>query len=222
MIGYTKKHNLEGTLKAFTRVNPSDELSVICQQNGKYDILEYDELLNRNLSDKKDANGKLVYNLANMENYILRTKNLLRLASNVDDLNKLYQKNFKKIAAYDEEEEKTVEPDQANGYKFELAIGKYFQMCNQDKLKILLVDQKDEYACLKTDEDVDECKAAIFRLSQKYIDKTNFKQKFKGKKVEINFTKTLGENDHNSRSYTKKLDEYLINLDKNKSEVYID
>ena len=86
MIGYTKKHNLEGTLKAFTRMNPSDELSVICQQNGKYDILEYDELLNRNLSDKRDANGNLVYNLADMENYILRTKNLLKLASNMDDL----------------------------------------------------------------------------------------------------------------------------------------
>lgn len=165
MIGYTKKHNLEGSLKAFTRVNPSDELSVICQTNDKYDILEYDELLNKNLSDKRDANGNLVYNLANMENYILKTKILLKLASNMDDLNKLYQKSFKKIPTYDEEEEKTVEPESANGYKFELAIGKYFQMCDQKKLKILLVEQKDEYACLKTDEDVDECKDAIFRLS---------------------------------------------------------
>lgn len=95
-------------------------------------------------------------------------------------------------------------------------------MCKQDKLKILLVDQKDEYACLKTDEDVDECKDAIFRLSQKYVDNTNFKQKFKGKRIEINLVKTLGENDLNSKGYTQKLDDYLINLDKNKSEVYIE
>ena len=201
MIGYTKKHNLEGTLKAFNRVNPSDELSVLCQTNDKFDILEYDELLNKNLSDKRDANGNLVYNLANMENYLLKSKNLLKLASNVEDLNKLYQKSFKKIPTYDEEEEKTVEPETANGYKFELAIGKYFQMCNQEKIKILLVDQKDEYACLKTDEDVDECKDAIFRLSQKYIDNTNQKQKFKGKKVEVNFLRTLGGDDLNSKGY---------------------
>jgi hypothetical protein len=50
----------------------------------------------------------LVYNLADMHDYLLKTDTLLKICSDISDLNKMYRKSFKKIETYDEEEECTV------------------------------------------------------------------------------------------------------------------
>ena len=60
--------------------------------------------------------NKFVYNLADMQEYLLKSDVLLRICADIQDLNKLYRKSFKKIETYDEEEECTVIPDNANGY----------------------------------------------------------------------------------------------------------
>ena len=57
-----------------------------------------------------------MYNLADMQEYLLKSDVLLRICADIQDLNKLYRKSFKKIETYDEEEECTVKPDNANGY----------------------------------------------------------------------------------------------------------
>ena len=46
--------------------------------------------------------------------------------------------------------------------------------------------------------------------------------KFKGKNVEINFGKSLGELDLANDDYQNAVNNYLIGLDKNKKEIYID
>ena len=99
----------------------------MCVKNGKYDIMEYDELLDKDLAAKRGASGgRLLYNIANMQNYMLKSSKLLELCKDISSLNKLYVRDFSKIETYDEEEECTVQPDHANGYKFELYVNSYF------------------------------------------------------------------------------------------------
>ena len=107
-IGYSKLNNLEACLKCFERTNPSEEISVVCVKNGKYDIMEYDELLDKDLAAKEGAEGRLLFNLGNMQNYMLKSSKLLELCKDIGSLNKLYVRGFSKIETYDEEEECTV------------------------------------------------------------------------------------------------------------------
>lgn len=68
---------------------------------------------------------------------MLKTDVLLRICADISDLNKLYRKSFKKIETYDEEEECTVKPDNANGYQFELYINSFFQFCDSGKFGVI-------------------------------------------------------------------------------------
>ena len=85
-----------------------------------------------------------------MHDYLLKTDTLLKLCSDISDLNKMYRKSFKKIETYDEEEECTVKPETCNGYQFELYINSFFQICDSNKFGILMVDKQDEYALINT------------------------------------------------------------------------
>jgi UDP-N-acetylglucosamine pyrophosphorylase len=100
--------------------------------------------LHRKLDDGDEK--KLLYNLADIQDYLLKTDILLKLCSDIKDLNKLYRKSFKKIETYDEEEECTVTPDACNGYTFELYINSFFQFCDSNKFGVLMVERAEEYA----------------------------------------------------------------------------
>ena len=107
-------------------------------------------------------NNKFVYNLANMQEYILKTDVLLRICADIGDLNKLYRKSFKKIETYDEEEECTVKPDNANGYQFELYINSFFQFCDPGKFGVLKCEKTQN---LNSASDVKEVRNQILRIS---------------------------------------------------------
>jgi hypothetical protein len=98
---------------------------VICKSGGKFDLVDHKTLIAQDLLHRK-TDDKLVYNLADIQDYLLKTDILLKLCSDIKDLNKLYRKSFKKIETYDEEEECTVTPDACNGYTFELYINSFF------------------------------------------------------------------------------------------------
>ena len=74
-------------------------------------MIEYKDLLRLNLSNKKvcESSVKLLYNLANLENYLFRSEKLVSICEDIASLNKLYIRQFKKIDTYDEEEECTVQ-----------------------------------------------------------------------------------------------------------------
>lgn len=141
------------------------------------------------------SGGSLTYNLADIEDYLLKTDILLKLCSDINDLNKLYRKSFKKIETYDEEEECTVTPDACNGYTFELYINSFFQFCESNKFGVFVVDKSEEFAPIKNEGQVELAQYSIYSISQKYLQKVlneENKDKFKDKNVEINFLKTQG------------------------------
>lgn len=125
-IGLAAMKGLQACLKAYNRTDPKDESTVICKSGGKFDLVDAETLKNQGLLETKSDVDKLLYNLADMEDYLLKTDILLKLCSDINDLNKLYRKSFKKIETYDEEEECTVTPETCNGYTFELYINSFF------------------------------------------------------------------------------------------------
>lgn len=130
---------------------------------------------------------------------MLKSDVLLRICADIQDLNKLYRKSFKKIETYDEEEECTVKPDNANGYQFELYINSFFQFCDSGKFGVM---QCEKVHTLKSASDVQQVKNHILKISKEYCDKVlENKDKFKGKEVEINFLKTLGQHDTRDEKY---------------------
>jgi UDP-N-acetylglucosamine pyrophosphorylase len=144
-IGYSAKYGLQGAVKAYQRTKPNETPSLIVKKNGKYDILEYDHLIDLDMHNQK-SDGQFIYNLANMQEYMLKSDVLLKICSDITDLNKLYRKSFRKIETYDEEEECTVQPDNANGYQFELYINSFFQFCDVGKFGVLMQEKNQKLA----------------------------------------------------------------------------
>ena len=66
----------------------------------------------------ENGNGSLQLNLGSMENYVLSAPQLVKMCSDMKSVNKLYQKDFKRVEIYDEEEECTISPDSPNSYMF--------------------------------------------------------------------------------------------------------
>mmetsp|Transcript_31781 Transcript_31781/g.48787 ORF Transcript_31781/g.48787 Transcript_31781/m.48787 type:complete len:226 (+) Transcript_31781:1365-2042(+) len=216
-IGYSKSNNLEACLKCFERENPSEEVSVVVKKNEKYDLMEYDELLEKELTAKESGGGALEYNLANMEQYVLSAARLLELCKDITSLNKLYVREFSKIESYDEEEECTVQPEHANGYKFELYINSFFQFCPHQALGVLKVNREGEFCCLREEEDLDEGKASLLAESSAYLQEVLVeKEKFKGKQIEVNLLACASRSDTLCEKYSQRVNEYLVALDRNK------
>ena len=81
-----------------------------------------------------------------------------------------------------------------------------------------------EYCSLQSVHDLTNLKHWILHKSQAYMSRClseNNRKKFIGKQVEINFMKTLSEYDLSDKAYRECVNSYLIGLDKNKSEIYI-
>jgi UDP-N-acetylglucosamine pyrophosphorylase len=69
-------------VKAYERSKASETPSVIVKKNGKYDILDYDQLIDNDMHSWKQDN-KFVYNLADMQEYMLKTDVLLRICADI-------------------------------------------------------------------------------------------------------------------------------------------
>ena len=148
----------------------------------------------------------------------------MKLCSNSESVNKLYQKDFKRVEIYDEEEECTICPDTPNGYMFQLSIDSFLNSCPKGKLGVFQCSQND-YLPLKKKKDITQCKKQIYQQSLKFLELTldpANKKKFVSKNVEINFSKTLGCTDLDHEAYRATVNNYLIGLDKNKKDIYIE
>ena len=85
----------------------------------------------------------------------------MKLCQNQKSVNKLYEREFKRVEYYDDEEEETVYPDAPNGYQYQLNFNSYFRQCEKDKIGIIKVPES-EYLPLLNKKDIKICKKAIF------------------------------------------------------------
>jgi UDP-N-acetylglucosamine/UDP-N-acetylgalactosamine diphosphorylase len=145
-VGFTAVKGLEASLKCCVKRSPDEKVGVVCQRNGKYDIVEYSELPKED-AERTDENGDLYLDLGSILIFMLSSKKLIKLSSDTATLNKLYHKAFKKIEQWDGE--KATKPDVENGYKFELFLHNFLPFCDQGKFGALKVVREEEFGPVK-------------------------------------------------------------------------
>jgi len=139
-------------MKSCIKKDASESVGVIVKKNGAYDIVEYSELTEEQANKIDTSRGELMFNLANMLIFIIKTDKLLELCKNTENLNKLYHKAIKKVQYWDGKMNKIVKPTSNNGYKFELFIHNFLPFCDFGKFGVLRVQREDEFAPVKNAE----------------------------------------------------------------------
>jgi UDP-N-acetylglucosamine/UDP-N-acetylgalactosamine diphosphorylase len=88
-------------MKSCVKRDAKEPVGVVLKRNGKYDIVEYSEISEADAAAKDDKTGELKYNLGNILIFILKSDKLIELSNNLETLNKLYHKAYKKIPHFD-------------------------------------------------------------------------------------------------------------------------
>ncbi len=154
------KHDLQAAMKSCIKRDAKEPVGVVVKKDVKYDFVEYSEISERDATAVDPETGELKFNLGNILIFILRAEKLIELANNVETMNKLYHKAFKKIPHWDEKENLLVKPEEPNGYKFELFIHNFLPFCDAGKFGVLKVVREEEFAPVKNATGVDSPETA--------------------------------------------------------------
>ena len=133
------------------------------QTNGgefKYDIVEYSELSEEDMTAVVPSTGELKFNLGNILVFIMKADKLLELSNNTATMNSLYHKAFKKIPYWDSETNTVVKPSTPNGYKFELFSHNFLPFCEDGRFGVMRVAREEEFGPVKNAEGVDSPQSA--------------------------------------------------------------
>ena len=145
---------LEGSLcgaKVVSKTCPEEKVGVLCNLDGKPDIIEYYELPEE-IASQRDESGKLVYPYGVILNYLF----------NVDLLNSTITKKLpyhlakKKVAHICAGE--LVEPNEPNAYKFETLVVDMVKLMGN--CLAVEVDREKEFAPVKNPTGVDSVESA--------------------------------------------------------------
>ena len=79
-------------------------------------------------------------------------------------MNQLYHVAIKKLPEYDEYYEKTVKPDENNGYKLELFIHNFLSLIDTSKFGLLRVNRDEEFSPIKNAEGAGKDSPEIGRM----------------------------------------------------------
>ena len=88
-------------MKSCIKRDAKEPVGVVVKKDGKYDIVEYSEISDKDVNAVNDKTKELKFNLGNILIFILKADKLLELCKNTETLNKLYHKAHKKIAYWD-------------------------------------------------------------------------------------------------------------------------
>ncbi len=113
----------------------------------KYDIVEYSEIAEADVTAIVQETGELKFNLGNILVFVLKADKLLSLANNTETMNNLYHVAFKKMQFWDGKE--IVKPTTPNSYKFELFLHNFLPFCEPGKLGVMKVAREDEFGPVK-------------------------------------------------------------------------
>ncbi len=102
--------------KFVRKTRPEEKVGVLCLKDGLPGVIEYYEL-SEELANLKNSAGELIYSYGVTLNYLFHAQTLAKIAAQ-----KIPVHTAKKKIPYLTEEGKSVEPQEANGYKFETLI----------------------------------------------------------------------------------------------------
>ena len=204
--------------KYIKKTDPEQKVGYFLIYKGKPMMLDYMEMPEK-LKYAKLDNGDLVYNAANILDYLISV-NFLKKAlceeANIKQLLNSFHHVKKKMNCFVFNKEKNTF-EQKNNYefnKYEMFLNSIFEFSNKDGLLLLEIEEMDEFAPVKNDETKDKCTAATARLQMSNLCKKWFKENggkilndSPKKYLEISFLVSYdGSNLSNNKDIPKSID----------------
>lgn len=147
-MGYCIDKGAESGNKVVEKNSPHEAVGVVCRVNGKFQVVEYSEIGDRN-AEMRRPDGKLTYYAGNICNHFFTTEYLDRVCHEHNhDLP--YHVAKKKIPFYCDAEKKTVTPTSNNGIKLEKFVFDVFQF--SDNFVVWECKREEEFSPLKNAE----------------------------------------------------------------------
>lgn len=190
-LGFTVETGLSSGSKVVAKKCPDEKTGILCYQDGRPAIVEYSELPVE-LAQKKDGDGNLIYDNANIINHLLK----LEVIEEFFNYEIPFHVAHKKIP-YININGDIEYPKEPNGYKFESFIFDIFSYISD--MAALKVRREEEFAPVKNKEGEDSpftSKNLVLDLHKKWLLNSGVDSRLiHGKTVEISpLTSYNGEN----------------------------
>lgn len=143
-IGYCISKNAECGAKVIEKAYPSEPLGVVCEVDGKFQVVEYSEITD-NTAEKQNPDGHLTFSAGNICNHFFTLDFLNDIAHRYN--NKLKLHVAKKKISYVDDDGNECKPEKPNGIKMEKFIFDVFEFCN--RLAVWEVERDEEFSALK-------------------------------------------------------------------------
>lgn len=168
-IGYCTEQKADCAAKVVEKSHPNEAVGVVCQVDGKYQVVEYSEITQRTAELQKE-DGRLVFNAGNICNHFFTTSFLRKIGSVFEKDLKLHVAK-KKIPFVDSTGTRCI-PDTPNGIKIEKFVFDVFQFA--EHFVTVEVPRDVEFSALKNaDSAGKDCastaRSDIYKLHKKYI-----------------------------------------------------
>ncbi len=127
-MGYCISQGAESGNKVVEKAFPGEAVGVTCKVDGRVQVVEYSEI-GKEVSERRDANGKLTFRAANICNHFFTTGFLRRVCTEHED-ELPHHIAHKKVPYFDAVKSETVTPTASNGIKLEKFVFDVFQFAN--------------------------------------------------------------------------------------------
>ena len=166
--------------KYIKKTDPEQKVGYFLIYQDKPMMLDYMEMPEK-LKYAKLDNGDLVYNAANILDYLISVDFLKKAMYEEENIKKLlnsFHHIKKKMNCFVFNNEKKVFEEKKNYEfnKYEMFLNSIFEFSNKDGLLLLEIDENDEFAPVKNDETKDKCTAATARLQMSNLCKKWYKE----------------------------------------------
>lgn len=161
----------EVSSKVLPKRSPDEKVGVACIIDGKTSIIEYSDLP-KDLAEKKDENGRLLFNFGSIAIHIFSVDFIDRITT--ENLQLPYHVANKKIPYYDYETNTIIKPEKPNGIKLEQFVFDAIPMAKNAIFYETI--REDEFAPLKNkdgEDSIQTCKEGISKLFKKWLKNSN-------------------------------------------------
>ncbi|XP_058442689.1 UDP-N-acetylhexosamine pyrophosphorylase [Malaya genurostris] len=169
-IGYCVSQKADCAAKVVEKAHPNEAVGVVCQVDGKYQVVEYSEITPATANLRK-PDGRLVFNAGNICNHFFTAAFLRKIGETFEKQLKLHVAK-KKIPFVDTHGNRCT-PKSPNGIKIEKFVFDVFEFA--EHFVTVEVPRDEEFSALKNADIVGKdcastARTDIYKLHKKYIE----------------------------------------------------